>query len=425
MERLAIIGTGIAGMGAAYHLKDHYDLTLFEKNNYVGGHTNTIKIDEDGANVFVDTGFMVFNKITYPNLTRLFEELNVEIKKTDMSFSVQHVPSKLEYNGSGISGLFSQRKNILNPSFIKMIIQINRFNQECLEVLDTDKFAGYTIQEYIDEKGYGNDFLMKYLVPMSSAVWSTPPDKMLHFPASTLVRFFYNHGFLGLDTQHQWYTVVNGSQAYREKLIDSFRDKISVGNGVKTVRRENGKIIVVTDDGSQHEFDKVVFASHADETLNMLSDANELENRLLSPFKYELNRATLHTDITVMPKLRRVWSSWNYRIEKKEEELKSSTIYYMNMLQQVSEKRDYFVSINDPGSIDERKIIKDILYHHPLFSVDTIEAQKELSKLNEQSNNTYFCGSYFKYGFHEDAYTSGLNLSKHLIAEKSHELTLV
>lgn len=418
MERLAIIGTGVAGMGAAYHLKDHYDLTLFEKNNYVGGHTNTIKVDEDGKDVFIDTGFMVFNKVTYPNLTNLFNELNVEIKKTDMSFSVQHLPTKLEYNGSGIAGLFSQRKNLLRPSFIKMIFEINRFNNECLEVLENDKYSDYTIKNYIDEKGYDDNFLMKYLVPMSSAVWSTPPDKMLDFPASTLIRFFYNHGFLGLDTQHQWYTVVNGSQSYREKLIESFRDNIAVGNSVKAVRRENGKIVIVSEDGEKNEFDKVIFASHADESLKMLTDATDMEKRILSPFKYELNRATLHTDTSVMPQLKRVWSSWNYRIEGKENQLKTSTIYYMNMLQQVSENRDYFVSINDPGNIDEKKIIKDIQYHHPLFSIEAINAQDELSELNGQNNNTYFCGSYFKYGFHEDAYTSGLNLSKLLISEK-------
>ena len=425
MKKLAVIGTGIAGMSAAYHLKDDYDITLFEKNDYVGGHTNTVSVEEDGEKIPIDTGFMVFNKVTYPNLVKLFDELDVPIKKTDMSFSVQHVPSGLEYNGSGLRGLFGQRKNLLNIKFIKMLMEINRFNDECLEVLETDKYKTYSLKEYIAEKNYSEDFLMKYLIPMSSAVWSTPPDKMLQFPAFTLIRFFFNHGFLGLNTQHQWYTVVNGSQSYREKLIESFRDKIHVSKGATSVKRINNKVEITTIDNSTYVFDKVVLASHADESLALLEDATTTEKELLSPFMYEMNRATLHTDNNVMPKLERVWSSWNYRIEERNNEMKSSTIYYMNSLQNVSQKKDYFISINDPGNIDEKKIIKDIIYDHPLFSVEAMNAQEELHRINSQNNNTYFCGSYFKYGFHEDAYTSGLNVSKHILSEMKNELASV
>jgi len=414
MEKLAIIGSGIAGMCAAYFLNDKYDITIFEKNDYVGGHTNTVKVDENGKPIFIDTGFMVFNKVTYPNLTKLFEQLNVPIKPTDMSFSVTHVESGLEYTGSGINGLFSQRKNIFNPGFIKMLLQINRFNSECMETLDNHRYSNYSLAEYVEEKKYGQDFLHKYLIPMSSAVWSTPPDMMLKFPARTLVRFFYNHGFLGLNTQHQWYTVVNGSQTYREKIISQYKNKIKVGSGVKSVERVDEKIKVIISNDSVHTFDKVIFAAHADETLTMLSNPTKLESKLLGKFKYQFNRATLHTDNSVMPKTKKAWSSWNYRIELKNGLVKTSTIYYMNSLQQVSEKQDYFVSIDDPGNIDPPKIIREIDYHHPLFDLDAIKTQDKLPELNMQGNNTYFCGSYFKYGFHEDAFTSALDLSKQL-----------
>ena len=417
MEKLAIIGSGIAGMGAAYFLNNSFDVTIFEKNDYVGGHTNTVTVDENGKPVFIDTGFMVFNKVTYPNLTKLFEKLDVSVKPTSMSFSVSHVESGLEFSGSGINGLFSQRRNIFNIRFIKMLKQINRFNSECLETLNDPKYADYSLLDYIEEKKYGKDFLNKYLIPMSSAVWSTPPDLMLKFPAKTLVRFFYNHGFLGLNTQHQWYTVENGSRVYRDKIIEQYKEKIKVGSRVKLVERENGKIKIVTKNNSVHYFDKVIFASHADETLAMLSNPSKLEFELLSNFKYQYNKATLHTDSSVMPKNKRAWSSWNYRIEPKNGEVKTSTIYYMNSLQQVSENQDYFVSIDDPGNINPQKIINEIDYHHPLFDLDAVKAQNKLHELNLQGNNTYFCGSYFKYGFHEDAFTSALDLCKVMLGE--------
>lgn len=295
-----------------------------------------------------------------------------------------------------------------------MLFQINRFNSECIETLNNPKYSDYSLADYVEEKNYGQDFLHKYLIPMSSAVWSTPPDLMLKFPAKTLVRFFYNHGFLGLNTQHQWYTIVNGSQTYRERIISQYKDKIKVGSGVKSVQRQDAKIKLITNDNAVHFFDKVIFASHADETLAMLNDATKLENELLSKFKYQFNKATLHTDNSVMPKTKKAWSSWNYRIEPKNGKVKTSTIYYMNSLQQVSEKQDYFVSIDDPGNINPNKILKEIDYHHPLFDLDAIKAQDKLAELNQQENNTFFCGSYFKYGFHEDAFTSALELSKQL-----------
>ncbi|MFZ4620553.1 MAG: NAD(P)/FAD-dependent oxidoreductase [Bacteroidota bacterium] len=413
MEKLAIIGSGIAGMGAAHFLQHDFDITLFEKNNYVGGHTNTVTVDEEGTKVHIDTGFMVYNQVTYPNLIRLFAELNVPTKKTSMSFSVNHVPSGLEFSGSGLNELFAQRRNIFNPRYIRMLLQINRFNEECGEVLTDPKFAEMTLGEYVKLKGYGDDFLYKYIVPMSSAVWSTPIDLMLQFPAFSLVRFFTNHGFLGLKTQHQWYTIVNGSQSYREILVAPFKEKIHVKSPVVRVERNEQTATVILANGERAVYDKVIFASHADETLSMIAQPTPLEQRLLSQFKYQENIAVLHTDEKLMPRTKLAWSSWNYRLDGGKNGLSPSTVYWMNSLQQVSKKKNYFVNINGEELIDPQKVLKRIVYTHPVYTVASQKAQDELHLLN-QTGPLYFCGSYFKYGFHEDAFTSGLELSRTL-----------
>lgn len=416
-QTMAIIGTGIAGMGCAHFLQHDYDLTLFEQNDYIGGHTNTLTVDENGTSVHMDTGFMVFNYVTYPQLCRLFKEIDAPVKKTDMSFSVQHVPSGLEYCGSGINGLFAQRKNIFSITYIKMLLQIARFNKESVQDLNDPKYDSHSLGEYIKEKGFGEEMLYKYLIPMSSAVWSTPMDLMLAFPAKALIRFFYNHGFLGLDTQHQWYTPVNGSQSYRKILIAPFKDRIRVNAKVVQVKRGAHGVQVFLADGSVQAFDKVVFAAHGDQTLQILGDdASDLERELLRNFNYQKNIATVHTDESIMPKTKGVWSSWNYRMElpagkTKKEELIPSTIYWMNRLQGVSDKVNYFVSINDPGTVDPKKIIKVIEYEHPLFDLPAIEAQKRLQELN-QNGTSYFCGSYFTFGFHEDAFASAVHCSQ-------------
>jgi predicted NAD/FAD-binding protein len=414
MEKLAIIGTGIAGMGCGHWLHKKYDITLFEQNNYVGGHTNTVTVNEDGKDVFMDTGFMVFNYQTYPNLTKLFEEIKAPVKKSDMSFSVQHVPSGLEYCGSGLDGLFAQRKNIFSISYIKMLMQVTRFNKESIKIMDDPRYAYYSLRQFIKEFNFSDDMLWKYLVPMSSAVWSTPMELMLDFPAQTLIRFFHNHGFLGLNTQHQWYTLHNGSESYKQLLIEPFRDKIQINNAVVKVVRQSNKAFIYTKDGVQHEFDKVIFASHADQTLKLLANPTNLEKELLSPFKYQYNSATVHTDESIMPKNKKTWSSWNYRIEEVNGKQVPTTIYWMNRLQAVSERKNYFVSINAlSGSLDKNKVIKEIDYEHPLFDVASVNAQKRLQELN-QNGPLYFCGSYFKYGFHEDAYASAVELCKKL-----------
>ncbi len=409
MVKTAIIGTGIAGMGCAHFLYKHTGLTIYEQNDYIGGHTNTITVDEDGKPVYIDTGFMVFNFKTYPNLCRLFDEIQAPVKKTNMSFSVQHIPSGLEYSGSSVNHLFAQRKNIFNLRYIRMLNQIGRFNKESVKILDDPKYANYSIGKYVKEFDFGEDMLWKYLVPMSSAVWSTPMEQILDFPAVTLIRFFLNHGFLGLDTQHQWYTLENGSQSYREILIKPFKARITINRKAIKVIRESGKVAVHTSDGSQEIFDRVIIATHGDQALAMLDSPTANEQRLLSNFKYQFNKAVLHTDKSIMPKTKLAWSSWNYRIQMENGKLTPSTIYWMNSLQQVSDKKDYFVSINPHNNLDPKKIIKEIDYEHPLFDVPAINAQAELFKLNE-TGPVYFCGSYFKYGFHEDAFASAVEL---------------
>lgn len=412
MKTVAVIGTGIAGMGAAYFLRERYDITLYEKNNYPGGHTHTLTIDEDGAPVFIDTAFMVYNEITYPNLIRLFKELGVKTKNTDMSFSVQHIPSGLEFCGTGLSGLFAQRRNLFNIKHWQMLLEMDRFNKEAVQILDDDTYTNCSLQEYVKEKGYSDDFFYKFLIPISSAVWSTPPDLMLRFPAVTLVRFFKNHGFLGLRGHYQWKTVVEGSQRYREKILAPFKEKILLKTPVKQVRRIGDRVEVVDGSGGRKTFDKVILAGHADETLAMLAEPTRQERELLGRFSYQSNSATLHTDKSVMPKIRRAWSSWNYRVDRNH----PSTVYWMNNLQHVSKKRDYFISINGGDEIDASKVIWKTEYAHPVFNVEAIKAQKDLPSLN-RNGNIYFCGGYFKYGFHEDALTSGLEAARALTGE--------
>jgi predicted NAD/FAD-binding protein len=421
MTRLAIVGTGIAGLGCAHFLRRDFDITLFEQNAYAGGHSNTVMVEEPLTRLPlpVDTGFMVFNRVTYPLLNRLFDELGVESKPTKMSFSVRHADSGLEYCGSSLNHLFAQRRNLLSPRFYRMLGSIGRFNREAVEALDDPGVQEMTLGEFVARRGYGDDFLRLYLAPMSSAVWSTPPELMNVFPAATLLRFFHNHGFLGLDTQHPWLTVLGGSRAYVEKLSAPWRDRIRLGDGVARVSRSVGGVRVELASGGAEVFDKVILACHADQALALLSDPRPEESRLLGEFAYQRNTATLHTDSSVMPRTRLAWASWNYEISRAGSgDSPTATHYWMNSLQGVSERKDYFVSINRPGSIDPSKVIRTIAYEHPLFNLGAMRAQRGLPGLNEASGaatGTYFAGSYFRYGFHEDAFQSAVQLSGALL----------
>ncbi len=415
MKTLAIIGTGIAGLGCAHFLYERFDLTLYEQNDYAGGHTNTIVVEEEGRAVPIDTGFMVFNHVTYPHLTRLFRELNVETQPTDMSFSVQHRPSGLEYNGGSLNLLFGQRRNLVNPRHWRMLMQINRFNREAVPALDDASFAHHSLRDYVAARGYGDDMLHRYLVPMSSAVWSTPPEKMLDFPAMTLLRFWHNHGFLGLDTQHPWYTVTGGAKSYVAKISAPFRDRVQLGRKAVRVERSERSAKVTSANGTTREFDKVLLACHGDQALALLGDPTSLESRLLREFHYQPNVATLHTDPSFMPRTRRCWAAWNYRLDAGPDGgILPTTHYWMNRLQRVSDRQDYFVSLNAHDRIAPEKVLRHIDYEHPLFNLAAIAAQKELPALNRLASEqtTYYAGAWFKYGFHEDGFASALECAR-------------
>lgn len=415
-ETLAIVGTGIAGLGSAYFLKNDFDLTIFDSADYIGGHTNTVMVEEDGIQIPIDTGFIVFNHVTYPNLLRLFQTLNVPTKKSDMSFSVQHVPTKLEFCGSGLSGLFAQKKNLFRPRYLKMLLEIDRFNKSAPKILDDPKYDDWNLGRYMEAFGYGKDILNFYLIPMSSAVWSTPPDLMLEFPAKSLIRFFYNHGFLGLNTQHQWYTVDGGSHEYIKRIVPPIQDKFRLNSPVKQVNRTaDGKVELVFGEGKKQIFDKVLLATHGHISSKMLGNPTNLEKELLPLYKYQHNTATLHTDASDMPNLASCWSSWNYKIvEDGTGKQNPYTIYWMNRLQNVSKKQNYFVTINDPGRVAKNKIIRKIDYEHPLFSVEASLGQNRLQELNE-SGPIYYAGAYFRYGFHEDGFLSAVNVSRKIL----------
>lgn len=421
MPSLAIIGTGISGLGCAHFLHRDFDVTLFEQANYAGGHTNTVTATEPGTGreVPIDTGFMVFNYATYPQLTRLFAEFAVPVKKTDMSFSVRHADTGLEFCGSSLNHLFAQRRNLLRPSFYRMLLQIDRFNREALAALDDPAIDAETLADYVRRRDYGRDFLDLYLVPMSSAVWSTPPEKMLRFPARTLLRFFHNHGFLGLSTQHQWWTVDGGAREYVKRLAAPWQDRIRRNTRVVRVKRSLDGVDVTTATGRTERFDKAILATHGHQSLALLADPTDDETRLLREFEYQPNTATLHTDASLMPHTRLAWSAWNYVIDRDARgQIDAATVYWMNRLQGVSDRENYFVSINGAARIDPRKVLRTIAYEHPLFTLGAVRAQTEIPQLNARaagSSETYYCGAWTRYGFHEDGFLSAVNISRLLL----------
>ncbi len=419
-EHIAIVGTGVAGLGCAWNLRQHARLTFLEQDTRPGGHTNTVTVEENGRPVPIDTGFIVFNKVTYPNLCRLFAELDIPIKPSEMSFSVQHIPTGLEYNGMGINKVFAQRRNFFRPRFHRFLSQIQRFFRAANELLHQPDLAPLTLREFARRHELGQDFLDLYLVPMSSAVWSTDPKNVLDFPAATLIRFFHNHGFLGVDTHHPWFTVEGGAKTYLQKILAACGAP-RLNAKVVRVEEKPGAAEVTLSSGEKLAFDRVVLASHADQSLALLAAPDADQERLLTPFRYQKNHATLHTDPGVMPKKRRAWASWNYRVE----DGWAATHYWMNALQGVSKKQNYFVSLNSEGRIPSDKVLYETVYDHPVFTLEAMRAGEELPQLNarDPAQRIFFCGSYFKYGFHEDAYTSGLQAAevlKPLICSHGH-----
>jgi uncharacterized protein len=394
-------------MSCAARLHPQVELTLFESGREPGGHTHTVDVPEDGAALPVDTGFMVYNETTYPLLTRLFKDLGVETMATDMSFGVQFRPDGIEYCGSSLWQVFAQRRNLLRPRFIGMIREILRFNKLAAAALEDPDILELTLEGFVRRHGFSRTFLDWYLVPMTSAIWSTPPDEMLRFPAHTLLRFMFNHGLLGLNTHHQWRTVKGGSRQYRDKLIAPFRDRIRCACPVVAVRRTGSSVQVRDAGGAEHHFDKVVLATHADTALSLIENPTPAEARLLACFPYAKNTITLHRDTTVMPERRHAWASWNYRVDALPDgRRQASTHYWMNALQQVPSAHQVIVSVNEPGVVDRAKVYREFNFDHPMFSQQAVAAQFELPILNE-NRSLYFCGSYFRYGFHEDGILSG------------------
>jgi len=423
--RIAVIGTGISGLSCAWKLRQDADLVLFEGEKRPGGHTNTVTIDEEGRGIPIDTGFIVFNKVTYPNLCGLFEELGVTAKPSEMSLSVQHLAHGLEYNGMGLNKLFAQRRNIANPRFLALIAEIMRFfrvgrrwlrDESEGSLSDSDEIAEEDLAAFCGRHRFSADFIDFYLIPMSSAVWSTEPGRILDFPASTLLHFFHNHGFLGVTTHHPWFTVDGGSRSYVEKILPTLGQP-RLGDPVTLVTEDANGAWVTTSSGSRERFDAVVMAAHADQSLSMLGSPTEEERRLLSPFRYQRNATLLHTDDSVMPRTRRAWASWNFRVdapERHQEHRRSSTHYWMNALQGVSNKQNYFVSLNSNDLVDPKSVLYSTVYDHPVFTLEAIHAQRELPRLNH-SGRLFFCGSYFRYGFHEDACMAGFDAAKAII----------
>lgn len=419
-QKCAVIGSGIAGMASAYFLAKNYEVTLFEKQERFGGHTNTVEVNKTPF----DTGFMVFNNETYPNLIKLFDHLDVPILKTEMSFSVQNKNTGLEWSGAGLKGLFSQKRNLFAPSYIKFLLEIDRFNKlaHLMASAEADKNPDdeISIEDFAKKEKFSERFLTDYLIPMSGAVWSTPYHKMLHFPAKTLIRFFKNHGLLGLNTHFQWFTVKGGSREYRDRLLKPILKNCHVSQGIASVEvLKNQQVELTLADGSKKTFDKVVIAAHADEALALLKNPTAEQSEILSCFKYQKNDAVVHSDPSVMPEKPINWSSWNFRYEKSDD-FRSSTIYYMNRLQSLPEEVPYFVSINSPEIINPKLIHQKMVYDHPVFDLKAIQAQKKIPSLN-QTGPLYFVGSYQRYGFHEDALWSALQVSLFLTDKRKIE----
>jgi predicted NAD/FAD-binding protein len=405
--RIAVIGSGISGASAAWALNPVHDVTLFEKNSRPGGHTATVDVDYGGKHISVDTGFIVYNECNYPNLTALFAELDVATHASDMSFSLSLDEGRLEWSGCGLSSLFAQKRNLLRPSFLLMIREILRFNKTCLEDRAAGHLASRSIGDYLDWRGFSPGFTNNYLVPMAAAIWSTPSQRMMQFPAEHFVNFFDNHRLI-YTKQHQWRTVTNGSRNYLEKLLAPLGSRLKLSCGVRGVMRNADGVTVIDDSGNEQHFDKVIFASHSDQTARILVDATDREKRLLGAVPYQPNRVVLHRDLSLMPKRQKVWASWNYlRSSEDDGRAEVAVSYWMNRLQGIDPALPLFVTLNPGREPDPAKVFAEFSYEHPQFSAEGMAAQREIASI-QGNNNCYFAGAWTGYGFHEDGLVSGL-----------------
>ncbi len=420
MKRIGIVGSGISGLSAAYYLARDFDVTIFEKEHYLGGHTNTIEVEDpvSGEIIPIDTGFIVFNFFSYPNLVKFLLELNVKVVPSNMSFSVWDQSDNLYYAGTNFFTLFAQKRNLIRPKFYKLLKEILRFNNLGKKILkqNIEEIYDLTILEFLEKYNFDKTFQKYYLLPMSSAIWSTENNKILEFPIYTLLRFFNNHGLLGVNDHFQWYTVYKGSYKYIQQILNQQRIQYYLNEPVISVKNTANNKVEILSSKRRESFDYVIVATHAPTSMKIIKDLTPEQKQVLSRFQYQKNIAILHTDGQVMCPDKRIWSAWNYKIAK---ENTTSTVYYMTRLQPWI-KNHYFVSINEFQNIQEEKIIKIIQYEHPVFDLEVIKNQEKLKQINE--GPIYLAGAYFRYGFHEDGILSALDVvSKIKNKEKKYE----
>ena len=407
--KIAIIGTGIAGNVAAYKLRQDHDITVFESASYIGGHTNTVDVFEGGRRIAVDTGFIVFNDRTYPNFIQLLDEIGQASQESDMSFSVQAGSGGLEYCGSSLNGLFAQRRNLVRPAFYRMIRDILRFN-ETARPSAAHLGPEHTLGDFLRENAYGREFIDHYLVPMAAAIWSAEPGAVMDMPVAFLVRFFKNHGLLQINDRPVWRVIKGGSREYVDKLVAGHRDRIRLNSPVKSVRRVDDQVELRSASGGRELFDYVFLACHSDQALSLLDDPTPAEREVLGAIRYQSNEAILHTDESLMPARRRAWAAWNYHIPMDPQQHVAVT-YNMNILQSLDARQQYCVTLNNDRDIDPSRILRRVQYEHPILSSEAVAAQHRQAELND--DRTFYCGAYWRNGFHEDGVVSALDAIQH------------
>ncbi|WP_282351788.1 NAD(P)/FAD-dependent oxidoreductase [Pontibacterium granulatum] len=413
-RKIAVVGSGVSGLGCAWLLNKAHDVTLYEKDDRLGGHANTVTVKLPDNTINVDTGFIVFNPVNYPNLVNLFETLNVDTCDTDMSFAVSMNNGALEYSGSGLSGVFAQKRNLFKPGFWVMISDLLRFYRESSNMAAQADINSLTLGDLLKQHGYGERFIYDHLLPMGSAIWSTPVDEMLNYPASSFMRFCQNHGLVQLKDRPQWRTVIGGSHCYVERIGAELEGKIRLNSRIHRIIRRENEVIIEDMHGRRDFFDDVVLACHSDQALKLLEAPTADERNLLGQFPYLRNQAFLHTDRSLMPERDAVWSSWNYMAERSDgRESEVSVSYWMNRLQPLDTETQLFVSLNPLREPAEGTILRTFFYDHPQFGKNALANQKMLWSL-QGKQNTWFCGAYFGYGFHEDGLQAGLAVAEQL-----------
>jgi predicted NAD/FAD-binding protein len=408
-QKIAVIGGGVAGIVTAYLLQRQHRVSLFEQNDYLGGHTNTIEItDGPDAGLAVDTGFIVLNDATYPLFQSFLARLGVATRKAEMSFGFQCLHTGLVYAGNNLNGLFAQRSNLVSPSFFRFLLEIARFGRTARADLEADRVPQLTLGEYLRRGRFSPFMIDNYLLPMAAAIWSTPALRVADFPAEAFLHFFSNHGLLSFRNRPQWRTVVGGSFAYVKAFRQSFSGRVNLKAGVERVFRDQEGVRLRFADGSEQRFDQLVIATHADQALRLLGDPVSEEQRLLSPWSYQRNPTVLHTDASLLPQRKAAWSAWNFTREAAgDEEQPVFVSYYMNLLQGLQAERDYVVTLNRRQPLAPQKVIAEFDYQHPQYSFAALATQAHLPRLNGR-RRSWFCGSYFGYGFHEDAVRSAV-----------------